>query len=78
MTNYLLVHGAWHGGWAWDKIAPALRAQGHLVMTPSLPDTPGTTLADHVAVVREAITSMPGPVAVVAHSYAGVVSRRSS
>ncbi|HYS50359.1 MAG TPA: alpha/beta hydrolase, partial [Burkholderiales bacterium] len=25
----MLVHGAWHGGWCWKRVAPALRAAGH-------------------------------------------------
>ena len=27
--TYVLVHGAWHGGWVWKDVAPALRAMGH-------------------------------------------------
>ena len=34
--TYVLVHGAWHGGWVWRGIAASLRALGHLVYTPSL------------------------------------------
>ncbi len=34
--DMLLVHGSWHGGWAWDGIAEALRARGHHVLTPCL------------------------------------------
>jgi pimeloyl-ACP methyl ester carboxylesterase len=36
MANLVLVHGAWQGGWAWDRVAPLLRAQGHEVQTPTL------------------------------------------
>ena len=36
MTPFVLVHGMWHGGWCWKKIAPALRAAGHEVYTPTL------------------------------------------
>jgi pimeloyl-ACP methyl ester carboxylesterase len=36
MTNYLLVHGAWHGGWCWKRVARLLRATGHEVFTPTL------------------------------------------
>ena len=36
MTTFVLVHGAWHGGWCWWKTAPFLRDAGHLVHTPSL------------------------------------------
>jgi pimeloyl-ACP methyl ester carboxylesterase len=35
--TFVLVHGAWYGGWCWDKVAQALRAQGHLVSTPTCP-----------------------------------------
>src|SRR5688572_726041 len=33
---FVLVHGAWAGGWAWKRVAPLLRAQGHDVFTPTL------------------------------------------
>jgi pimeloyl-ACP methyl ester carboxylesterase len=36
MTNFVLVHGAWHGGWAWRKVAETMRALGHRVFTPTL------------------------------------------
>jgi hypothetical protein len=29
MATFALVHGAWHGGWAWDLLSPELRAHGH-------------------------------------------------
>lgn len=35
--TFVLVHGAWQGGWCWDKVAPLLRAQGHAVSTPTCP-----------------------------------------
>lgn len=36
-TTYLLVHGAWHGGWCWSLVAPGLVQAGHRVLTPDLP-----------------------------------------
>lgn len=33
--TYVLVHGAWHGGWCWSKVADILRTQGHRVFTPT-------------------------------------------
>ena len=36
MTTYVLVHGAWHGGWCWKKVAPLLRRAGGEVFTPTL------------------------------------------
>jgi pimeloyl-ACP methyl ester carboxylesterase len=35
-TTYVLVHGAYHGGWCWRDVADILRAQGHAVFTPTL------------------------------------------
>jgi len=31
--TFVLVHGAWHGGWCWNKVASVLR--GHSVLTPT-------------------------------------------
>ncbi len=42
MSSFVLVHGAWHGGWCWKRVADRLRAKGHEVHTPSL-----SGLAEH-------------------------------
>lgn len=36
MTNFVLLHGAYQGGWIWKPVAERLRAQGHHVLAPSL------------------------------------------
>lgn len=33
--TFVLLHGAWHGGWCWRDVATLLRAQGHRVTTPT-------------------------------------------
>jgi pimeloyl-ACP methyl ester carboxylesterase len=40
-ANFVLVHGAWHGGWCYGRVADILRSSGHRVYTPTL-----TGLAD--------------------------------
>ena len=35
MSTFVLVHGAWHGGWCWSRVARILRARGHAVTTPT-------------------------------------------
>jgi pimeloyl-ACP methyl ester carboxylesterase len=84
MTHYLLVHGAWHGGWCWGRVRQRLTAQGHQVFTPTL-----TGLADrshllsrevgletHVQDVANLITwEILSDVVLVGHSYAGTVVR---
>ena len=34
--TFVLVHGAWHGGWCWRRVADILEAKGHKVFTPTL------------------------------------------
>jgi pimeloyl-ACP methyl ester carboxylesterase len=35
MATFVLVHGAWHGGWCYARVAKKLRAAGHDVFTPT-------------------------------------------
>src|SRR6267378_3772682 len=36
MATYVLIHGAYQGGWIWKSVATRLRAAGHLVFAPTL------------------------------------------
>jgi pimeloyl-ACP methyl ester carboxylesterase len=36
MATFVLVHGAWHGSWCWQRVRGALRKIGHEVFTPTL------------------------------------------
>lgn len=36
VATYVLVHGAWQGGWCWQRVVPLLRNRGHDVFTPTL------------------------------------------
>ncbi|MFD3523930.1 alpha/beta fold hydrolase [Streptomyces sp. NPDC058653] len=79
---YVLVSGAWHGGWCWGRVAPLLRAAGHEVHTPTLTGVsdrahllgPHTGLGTHVEdVVRLLDTYDLTEVRLVGHSYGGQV-----
>lgn len=35
-ATFVLVHGAWHGGWCWSRMTPFLTAAGHTVFTPTM------------------------------------------
>jgi pimeloyl-ACP methyl ester carboxylesterase len=48
---FVLVHGAWHGGWCWARVAANLRAAGHSVFTPTQ-----TGLAERMHLLSKAIT----------------------
>jgi len=80
MSTYILVHGAWAGGWCWDKVVPLLKQAGHQVETLDLPGhgqdrTPirEITLAAYVKRVCEALDSQAEPVILVGHSMGGIV-----
>src|SRR5262249_4959825 len=34
--TFVLVHGAWHGGWCWRRVADLLQKRGHKAFTPTL------------------------------------------
>jgi hypothetical protein len=36
MSIIVLVPGAWHGAWCWERVTPSLAAAGHKVLTPEL------------------------------------------
>ena len=72
MATVALVHGAWHGGWAWDLLAAELAARGHRVLAPDLPcEDPDAGVADYAAVVRETLDGELDAI-VVGHSLAGL------
>jgi pimeloyl-ACP methyl ester carboxylesterase len=70
----LLVHGAWHGSWAWNTLVPVLAADSWTTRTVDLPSS-GTLagLDADAALVRASLASNPAPTLVVGHSYGGVV-----
>src|SRR5438445_9607408 len=81
-ATFVLVHGAWHGGWCWARVAELLRALGHSVYTPSLTGLgdrshlahEGVDLALHVQdVVNLLEMEELNRVILVGHSYAGMV-----
>jgi len=37
VASFILIHGAWHGGWCFGEVKALLEARGHEVITPDLP-----------------------------------------
>jgi pimeloyl-ACP methyl ester carboxylesterase len=75
-ATVLLVHGAWHGAWAWDAVAAGLGDAGIDVVAIDLPSCGPDPAAlgglhDDAEAVRAAIDAIDGAVVVVAHSYGG-------
>ena len=82
MSTFLLVHGAWHSGRAWERVAPLLESAGHRVLAPSLTGYgdkahllgPEVGLDTHVEDVVTLIEDEDlTDVVLVGHSYAGLV-----
>ncbi|MGQ2997478.1 alpha/beta fold hydrolase [Variovorax sp.] len=81
-STFVLVHGAWHGGWCWSRVAARLRERGHAVFTPTLTGlgerrhliSPQINLDTHVEdVVNLLQFEELERVVLVGHSYAGIV-----
>jgi pimeloyl-ACP methyl ester carboxylesterase len=82
MATFVLVHGAWFGGWCWEKVIPFLESAGHEVYAPThtglaeraseLSTEVGldTHIQDIVGLLEE--KNLHG-VILVGHSYGGMV-----
>lgn len=78
----MLVHGAWHGGWCWRRVAERLEKAGHRVFTPTLTGlgerrhllTPSVDVDTHIQDVLGLLeTEELEGVVLAGHSYAGMV-----
>jgi pimeloyl-ACP methyl ester carboxylesterase len=82
MANFVLIHGAWSGGWCYHKVAARLRAKGHTVFTPTLTGqgerahllTGSVNLSTHITDVLN-VFHYEGlsDVVLAGHSYGGMV-----
>jgi pimeloyl-ACP methyl ester carboxylesterase len=80
MSTYVLVHGAWHGSWCWEKVVPLLKQAGHQVEILDLPGhgqdrTPirEITLTAYTKRLCETLDAQAEPVMLVGHSMGGMV-----
>ena len=83
-STFVLVHGAWSGGWTWRLVAELLRRRGHTVFTPTLTGmgershllSPDINLTTHIHDVVNCIKwedlECQG-ITLVGHSYGGMV-----
>ena len=78
MATIVLVHGAWHGSWCWQRVTPLLEKRGLAVRTIDLPSVgarpgAGTDLSADAAAVEALVEGIEGPVVLCGHSYGGMV-----
>jgi len=83
MVEFVVVHGAWSGGWAWNRMPPLMARQGHAMRTPTLTGlgdrvhlaTPDVGLETHIRDIL-ALLDMEDlrDIVLLAHSYGGMVA----
>lgn len=78
MARFVLIHGAFRGGWAWEPVAARLRAGGHTVAAPTLDRSDDASLgrwAGQVVDTVESVAGGSGGVVLCGHSQGGLVAR---
>lgn len=79
---FVFVHGSWHGGWCWSRVAALLREKGHFVFTPTLTGmgerkhllTASVNMDTHITDIKELILAEElHDVVLVGHSYGGLI-----
>jgi pimeloyl-ACP methyl ester carboxylesterase len=80
MARFVLVHGAFHGSWCWERVRPIIKALGHRADCAQLPGpgqtdavTPQEWLDVWSNAVVQRIEAEPEPAIVVGHSRAGII-----
>ena len=82
--HFVLIHGAWHGGWVWDGVIQALQAAGHTAEAPTLPGyTPGEDRSriafdDYVGRMVDVLSGQDRPVVLAGHSSAGFMMQAAA
>ena len=80
--TFVLVHGAWHGGWCWRRVSDLLEKKGHKVFTPTMTGLgershlldPKVNLATHVTDIVNVIKwESLNDIVLVGHSYGGMI-----
>jgi pimeloyl-ACP methyl ester carboxylesterase len=77
-ATIVLVHGAWHGSWCWQRVLPLIQQRGYTVRTIDLPSIgadpqSAVNLSTDAATVRSRLDQIQGPIVLCGHSYGGMV-----
>ena len=69
-ATVVLVHGAWHGAWCWEKVVALLDKEG---ISATAVELPLTSLVDDVQATTSALQEIDGRAVLCGHSYGGAV-----
>jgi len=81
--TFVLVHGAWHGGWCWTRVSEGLRKKGHDVFSPTMTGlgershliNHSVNLSTHITDIKNVIEwESLSDIVLVAHSYGGIIA----
>ncbi len=80
MAIFVMIHGAWHGGWCFEPLRPLLEAKGHSLIAPDLPGMGGSdaelaavTLSGWADFGADIVRNQSEPVILCGHSRGGIV-----
>ena len=80
MSTFLMIHGAWHGGWCFEPLRKRLEQGGHRLIAPTLPGMDGgdvslaeVTLDGWADFVAGLVAAQDQPVILCGHSRGGIV-----
>lgn len=77
VKHFVLLHGAWHGGWCWDGVIDEIVKAGHTAEAPTMPghnpadDRSKIRFEDYVDKICSVLKKQTAPVVLVGHSSAG-------
>lgn len=79
MATFVLIHGAFHGAWCWERVTPLLQDKGHRVFAPDMPgrgdddaDLRTVTLDDYMTRIGVVLSQVEEPAIMVGHSLGGI------
>jgi len=75
--HFVLLHGAWHGGWCWEGVIKELEKAGHTAEAPTMlghnpnDDRSNIKFDNYVAKIVDVLNDQVSPTVLVGHSSAG-------
>ena len=75
--HFVLIHGAWHGGWCWEGVIQELEKAGHTAEAPTMPghnpddDRARIQFDDYIDKICDVVNRQSRPVVLVGHSSGG-------